>query len=115
MPAWCDTGCPPPAVRSAVAAREQPDRQAVTVYRTAAVRAAILRSGEPSGEPSSGDMGLHGTPLSVRELPSTWYFATPGHTERRYGAPWHGGGQGFESPQLHKVLLDQGRYLVPLR
>jgi hypothetical protein len=27
--------------------------------------------------------------------------------------PWHGGGQGFESPQLHKVLADQKQYPNP--
>jgi hypothetical protein len=101
--AWSDTGCPPPTVPSAVAARKQPDRQAVTVYRTAAVSTNIQCVGEPSGEPCSGDTGLFRAPVSLRELPSSWGFTTSGDTGRRYKAPWHGGGQGFESPQLHKT------------
>ena len=66
---------------------------------------------------SEARVGVIGRPQPVCCLPS----ARSGRSRSRgcsaagSAPPWHGGGQGFESPQLHRVIADQGHYLIPHR
>ena len=62
---------------------------------------------EPSGEPSSADMGPHQALNSFRFLSSSRYLAILSHIGRRQGSRSHRGGQGFKSPQLHPSFPGQ--------
>src|SRR5262249_27441209 len=57
-----------------------------------------------SGEPTCADMRLRQTTSGTTTMAVTRYSATPGDGKRRSGPPSHRGGQGFKSPQLHKVF-----------
>jgi hypothetical protein len=62
----------------------------------------LVSAREPSGEPSSADAEPRAASPGVLRCRLTSYSAAVGHAGRWQEGPWHGGGQGFESPQLHK-------------